>query len=337
MEALLPLMLAEENWARFSHPVFSESLKTIGLSAVLSARVETSTHLNRKLIRDQYTLRYMQRLASGTRSQADEGVKGPRVSKERAAYILSTTHYDDFENLDEFVRAGGRHSVLSLGGEDPLVNSGKVAISPGAIRLGLMNDYLRILDIEVRPLHNANKFETSKSISIFELSSGEFHYFTVAMGALFAVADDAVLLIDEPEGSLHPQWQLQLMDLLSSLVQDHRDCHLIAATHSPLIVSNAPEDAAVVDMDAPEASEPGEAAYGKSSDQILFEQFGIASSRNKAIVDVVQKAVGLVERNEHQSSEFEALQKELSSIRIRLDEGDPLVEVIDALISLGEV
>ena len=75
-------------------------------------------------------------------------------------------------------------------------------------------------------------------------------------------------------------------------------------------------------------------SFGASSDELLLSQFGVGSSRNKFVVDIVQQAVSLVERGDFESAGFELLVPELRSIRQSLTPSDPMVDVIGAL--LGE-
>lgn len=77
------------------------------------------------------------------------------------------------------------------------------------------------------------------SITHFHLlSSGEQQLFSLLV-TLCANADpDTVMLIDEPEISLHVSWQQRLPSLLSLIVQAF-ECSFVVATHSPIIVANA--------------------------------------------------------------------------------------------------
>ena len=81
--------------------------------------------------------------------------------------------------------------------------------------------------------------------------------------------------------------------------------------------------------DAPQTSVT---SYGASSDELLLSQFGVGSSRNKVVVDTVQRAVSLIERGDFENSEFQELLPELRSIRDALTPYDPMIAVIDALL-----
>jgi hypothetical protein len=74
------------------------------------------------------------------------------------------------------------------------------------------------------------------------------------------------------------------------------------------------------------------APYGASSDEVLLSQFGVASSRNRFVVDAVQRAVALIEHGDFGNPEFMAMENELRFIRNALNVRDPLVTVINALL-----
>ncbi|TOO95411.1 ATP-binding protein, partial [Vibrio parahaemolyticus] len=69
-------------------------------------------------------------------------------------------------------------------------------------------------------------------------SSGEQCLFLIFMGIISSIEDNALICIDEPEISLHPQWQEKFVDILNDSFSSYKGCHFIIATHSPLIVSD---------------------------------------------------------------------------------------------------
>jgi predicted ATP-binding protein involved in virulence len=71
------------------------------------------------------------------------------------------------------------------------------------------------------------------------LSSGEQHELVLAFELLFRVKEGSLILIDEPELSLHVTWQhrfLEDMERISKLA----NLDFIVATHSPSIIHNQP-------------------------------------------------------------------------------------------------
>jgi predicted ATP-binding protein involved in virulence len=80
-------------------------------------------------------------------------------------------------------------------------------------------------------------FETSNGhpLSAEDLSSGEQHELVLNYELLFKVEPNSLILIDEPELSLHIAWQQQFMrDLLEITDVGHFD--VMVATHSPDII-----------------------------------------------------------------------------------------------------
>lgn len=85
--------------------------------------------------------------------------------------------------------------------------------------------------------------EFGKRMEINQLSSGEKQI--VFRGGFLlrnlGTINGATVLVDEPELSLHPQWQLKILNFLKSLFTDEngkQTSQLIVATHSPFILHN---------------------------------------------------------------------------------------------------
>lgn len=70
------------------------------------------------------------------------------------------------------------------------------------------------------------------------LSSGEQNEIYLLFKFIFEVPEKSVLLIDEPELSLHVAWQLQFIRDIKEITKT-RDIQIVIATHSPEIVSES--------------------------------------------------------------------------------------------------
>ena len=53
---------------------------------------------------------------------------------------------------------------------------------------------------------------------------------------IFEVKENTILLIDEPEISLHVEWQLEFLDDIEKILEDKK-IQVIIATHSPQIIN----------------------------------------------------------------------------------------------------
>jgi energy-coupling factor transporter ATP-binding protein EcfA2 len=75
-----------------------------------------------------------------------------------------------------------------------------------------------------------------RPVPINKLSSGEQH--VLVLLGLLAFDTDAsdLILIDEPEISLHPAWQEKFLGIVEKIVALN-DCKIIMATHSPLLIN----------------------------------------------------------------------------------------------------
>ena len=74
-------------------------------------------------------------------------------------------------------------------------------------------------------------------IELESLSSGEQHELVMLYYLLFLVAPNSLILIDEPELSLHVEWQRRF---LSDLVEmaELSGYYALVATHSPQIIED---------------------------------------------------------------------------------------------------
>jgi predicted ATP-dependent endonuclease of OLD family len=79
--------------------------------------------------------------------------------------------------------------------------------------------------------------EDGKSISLANLSSGEKHLIKIFLSAM--TADHNAILIDEPELSMHIDWQRTFVRTVQSL---NPDCQIIGASHSPEIMADVSDN-----------------------------------------------------------------------------------------------
>lgn len=79
------------------------------------------------------------------------------------------------------------------------------------------------------------KNSLGKEFDISGLSSGEKQLFLRALSLKFLEVNNSVILIDEPEISLHPKWQKKIIKVYENIGENNQ---IIMATHSPHIVSD---------------------------------------------------------------------------------------------------
>lgn len=245
------------------------------------------------------------------------------ISYATAQWLLDEFEYEDFTALEHSILRGGKRPKATLS------ENGIQCDSPSALRLGLYLGLITLSEARVNPI------DSNSSFSLFDLSSGEYHMYSTILGLGFGMQESSLVLIDEPENSLHPQWQREFMDAVIKICEETlMDGHLVVCTHSPLIVATAPEGSTVVDLTLAD-SQVSVTRFGASADELLLTQFGIGSSRNQAVVAAVQRAVSLVERGEFDEEKSRQMEPELRKVLEALSVDDPLVPVIKALLSEG--
>ena len=80
------------------------------------------------------------------------------------------------------------------------------------------------------------KTSTGKELELNQLSSGEQHEVVLLYELIFNVKSNVLVLIDEPEISLHVTWQKEFLNDLLKIVKI-QNIQVIVATHSPSIIN----------------------------------------------------------------------------------------------------
>lgn len=327
LETLLTFALADERAHRFQWKFFEKAHRFAGIKPHVEYEILPKRGNSKNPIPD--ILGGIQTIAvrGGTGNQSLK-LKKPvqsllsNISPTMAEWLLEEFHYDEFNEIQRLLSGKSKKVRLLVGGSGARSD----AISNAALRLGFVMDLLSLTDAKVRSRGNSSEF------SLFDLSSGEYHMYSSILGLGFGLSESSVVLIDEPENSLHPQWQLDFMESVYDICsQTLTSGHLIICTHSPLIVGTALKGSTIIDLtgDAPVVNA---ISFGASSDELLLSQFGLSSGRNRLVVDTIQRAVSYVERGEFDHPQFIAMGRELSDIRQALRPDDPLIEIIDALL-----
>ncbi|SNY58213.1 AAA domain-containing protein, putative AbiEii toxin, Type IV TA system [Pseudooceanicola antarcticus] len=111
-----------------------------------------------------------------------------------------------------------------------------------------------------------------------ELSSGEQTLISTFLFIRSTLPSLGALFIDEPENSLHPEWQRRYLEILHMALGYH-EAKIYLATHSPVVVSGAlssyGDDVEVVrvDGDARYPVEINQTSGPESVEEILWEAF----------------------------------------------------------------
>ena len=79
--------------------------------------------------------------------------------------------------------------------------------------------------------------DSGRSVPLHKLSSGEQNLVILYYRLVFETEPNTLLLIDEPENSLHVEWlEKMLRDYL--VMESDLKCQMIIATHSPIFIGD---------------------------------------------------------------------------------------------------
>lgn len=125
---------------------------------------------------------------------------------------------DGLEKIEALTNLSRRIEVFEELVNSKLVRS-EIQVRPSGV-------YLKFGDGSIEPPRESN------------LSSGERHQIQMAFDLVFRSRGKKLVLVDEPELSLHVNWQTQILDEFESL-QDLNKFQYVVATHSPEIIGDA--------------------------------------------------------------------------------------------------
>ena len=189
-------------------------------------------------------------------------------------------------------------------------------------------------------VHSANVIFHKQECNITsdDMSSGEFAMLSTVL-SISAAADNphTLVLLDEPELSLHPNWQMTLIDNLDRALAN-QVCHMIIATHSHMLVSDLPmRRSSVIQLEKDEkgnlnAGTISECTYGWSAEEVLLKVFKTATDRNRYFGERIGRLLEQMGNNSIKPIEVADELKELQEISRHLSDIDPMKKILNTIV-----
>lgn len=188
-----------------------------------------------------------------------------------------------------------------------------------AIRKAMYSIFPEYTDMRVkRHPQSLQLRKGDKQLKLNQLSDGEKCYIalvcdltrrlTLANPSLSdPLQGEGIVLIDEIDLHLHPQWQLSVITKLTSTFPN---CQFIFTTHSPIVASDTKgkvfglEDGNIIPL----------RTFGRNADTILAEIFRVPNPRNEFIQGLINEAYNAIHSNNHEL--FDMVMKKLQSFNV---------------------
>jgi predicted ATP-dependent endonuclease of OLD family len=175
------------------------------------------------------------------------------------------------------------------------------------------------------------KFVKDDSFDFEYTSSGEKHFIFTMINLISTIEDDSLILIDEPELSLHPKWQMKYIRLLKNITNEFKTSHCILASHSHFMVSDlAPDSSSLVSLqkiiDNGIESRVSKLipydTYSWSAENILYDVFKLRTTRNSYFEHDLTNLLKMVSDRSTDTKNIFELQKKLE--KYVFNESDPV-------------
>lgn len=195
-----------------------------------------------------------------------------------------------------------------------------------AIKLLSNLDILTFPEIKIWKISHKHGYEFVNS------SSGETQQLCQFINVMSAINQDSLILIDEPENSSHPNWQINFIEWLQNIFADYRSCHFIIATHSHFLLSDLnPQWSRIIALTKDDNNQIKDIArdvntFCWSTDDILYRVFHVRNTRNYVFEDKISHLYRLVSNKKMATNEAQQLLSELKTYV--LNENDPLNKLI---------
>lgn len=124
----------------------------------------------------------------------------------------------------------------------------------------------------------------NRSTRFSDFSSGEQQILGTMTRLFAALVPNSLVVIDEPEVSLHPYWQKQYVATLMETLADFPSTHVLIATHSHFLVGDLHSDSSsllIATAGKSPTFTPFEGdVYGRSPENILYRAFNVGTAGN---------------------------------------------------------
>lgn len=211
---------------------------------------------------------------------------------------------------------------------------GKTSFEAYAEIQSLIDDIFKGFDLQVRfkGISRDKKLifinSAEEEFGIEGLSNGEQQILSKVFVLFTEDMKGHVILIDEPESSLHPAWQTQILSVLRRCSESN-DCQIMVATQSPQILASAHKEEIRLfvrdDEGYVKVKTCDNSPYGWTVEKVLSELQGVQYLRIPEIENKLTELKELIWTDKYESDEFK---QKMTAMEETLGFSDPALILI---------
>lgn len=168
-----------------------------------------------------------------------------------------------------------------------------------------------------------------KDIPLLKASSGEITLATTLIYITSTIRERSIILIDEPENSLHPKWQTEYIRRLSELFYYYQP-KIVVATHSPLILNGAEVNSNKINVFK---GVNGKFELHQNSttnvEEIYQDFFDVTTPENRYISEEIVDKMNLLSEKKINEQDFQSFIEEIKNTSYDLKQKEALDGVIE--------
>jgi hypothetical protein len=298
------------------------------------------TYELRPPLRDLLSLRSADEIVGELLEQFSERTASPNVARTGFGAELKRTNFGELRPL---LTEALFHLIPRLEGKRRFTHDFSAGSRIASEDFVLLQSLalLRRLDLLTLKHCELVGIENRSMLDVAAASSGQQQMLCSVIGLATALSREALVLIDEPELSLHPRWQMTYLEHLQAALKPFEGCHVLIATHSPLIVQKGLSmGAGVVQMGVDVDSEQID-RHGDSVDATLVNVFETPVQdstylANQLFSTITDAESGNMQVKEKSKNELRRLKKLYSDPQIGDEESLHLIDDALELLAFDE-
>lgn len=175
-------------------------------------------------------------------------------------------------------------------------------------------------------------FKSGGEYTFDQSSSGELSLLCQMVGIMSDIEPNSLVLIDEPENSAHPNWQISYIGWLKKIFMQYPNCHFVISTHSHFMLTDLePQSSDIIALEringiVKDVSE-GVNTFNWTVDDILYRVFHVRNTRNYVLESKMLELYRLVSNKTKEKQKVLELIEELSNYKLNTE--DPLLKLLE--------